>query len=133
MLGPEQDEMTRLDICQKVMVAADYLPIPAQFKEQTKLQAQSLAQKEVASQEWLEKVLHNHLALRNYQDAALWPQCSLQFIVDRYQELYEVAKQVKDLQTSTFIQNMTEQHSLINIFNRIKNILTILNENIQSK
>ena len=33
VLGPEQDEMTRLDICQKVMVAADYLPIQAQFKE----------------------------------------------------------------------------------------------------
>ena len=28
---------------------------------------------------------------------------------------------------------MTEQHSLINIFNRIKNILIILNENIKSK
>lgn len=49
VLGPEQDEMTRLDICQKVMVAADYLPIQAQFKDQAKLQAQSLAQKEVAN------------------------------------------------------------------------------------
>ena len=78
-------------------------------------------------------MLHNHLALRNYQDAALWPQCSLQFMVDRYRELYDVAKQLTELQTSTFIQNMTEQHSLINIFNRIKNILIILNENIKSK
>ena len=78
-------------------------------------------------------MLHNHLALRNYQDAALWPQCSLQFMVDRYRELYEVATQLKDLQTSTFIQNMTEQYSLINIFNRIKNIIIILNENIKSK